>query len=120
VAAQFLSPQELIDAVRSAGDQALPQGVAPFITQLEEWPYDAGLAFISQIHAQGGNQAVDDALQHLPTSTEQVMHPERYPNDQATPLDVSNLGPKLGSQWKDFDVEDVGEEWLSIALGLRL
>src|SRR5439155_13520219 len=47
VAAQFLSPQELIDAVRSAGDQALPQGVAPFITQLEEWPYDAGLAFIS-------------------------------------------------------------------------
>src|SRR5205823_3515090 len=88
VATRFLSPQEMLDAVGEVGDQTLPEGVAPFITKLEEWPYEAGLAFITQIHAQGGNQAVDDVLQHMPTSTEQVMHPERYPNDQPTPLDI--------------------------------
>src|SRR5206468_560167 len=88
VAARFLSPQELLSAAQSALAQGVPTGVPPFIEQMELWPYQAGLSFITSLHGTGGNRAVDQALQHFPTSTEQVIHPERYPNDQPQPLDI--------------------------------
>ena len=53
-------------------------------------------------------------------STEQIIHPERYPNDVPTPLDIPDLGPELGTGWEDLDVQAVGEEWLALALALRL
>src|SRR6266542_6121375 len=34
--------------------------------------------------------------------------------------DLPDLGPALGSDWKDLDVMDVGEEWLREALALGL
>src|SRR5439155_12205727 len=50
----------------------------------------------------------------------QVMHPDGYPGDVPTPLDIPDLGPKLGTGWHDLDVEEVGEEFLNAWLGLRL
>ena len=37
-----------------------------------------------------------------------------------TKLDIPQLAPKLGKGWRDLDVEEVGEEWLSALLSLRL
>ncbi len=96
-----------------------PAGVPPFIVQMEIWPYIAGLEFITALDTRGGTAAVDHAIRHLPTSTEQVIHPERYPNDQPQSVNIPDLGPKLGGAWKDLDVEQIGEEWLSALLGLR-
>jgi hypothetical protein len=102
--------------------QSVPslQGVPPFIVQMEVWPYIGGLQFVMTLDARGGTAAVNDAIRHLPTSTEQVIHPERYPNDQPQTVTVPDLGPKLGRGWHDLDVEQVGEEWLSALLALRL
>jgi hypothetical protein len=94
-------------------------GVPPFLTALELWPYTAGQAFITALDARGGLAAVNQAIRHLPSSTEQVMHPELYPNDTPQPVDVANLGRKLGAGWHDLDVEQVGEEWLKEMLELR-
>ena len=95
-------------------------GVPPFLTALELWPYTAGQAFITALFARGGLPAVNQAIRHLPSSTEQVMHPGLYPNDTPQPVDVPDLGPKLGAGWHDLDVEQVGEEWLKEMLALRL
>jgi hypothetical protein len=95
-------------------------GVPPFIVQMEIWPYIAGLRFITALDARGGTVAVNHAIQHLPTSTEQVIHPERYPNDQPQTVNIPDLGPELGRAWHDLDVEQIGEEWLSALLALRL
>jgi hypothetical protein len=95
-------------------------GIPPFVLQSESWSYTAGLAFMRAMAARGGLQAIDGALQHFPVSTEQVIHPERYPNDVPTPVDVPQLAPELGPGWKDLDVMEVGEEYLSILLGLRI
>jgi hypothetical protein len=95
-------------------------GIPPFVVQLETWPYTAGLAFIEAMARKGGTQAIDHAMTNWPVSTEQVIHPERYPNDVPTPVNVRDLGPKLGPGWTDLDVMDVGEAFLSILLGLRL
>jgi hypothetical protein len=63
---------------------------------------------------------VNRALQELPISTEQVIHPERYPNDAPRAVEIRDLGPGLGGKWIDLDVMQVGEAWLQIMLGLRL
>src|SRR4029453_18654551 len=70
--------------------------------------------------ARGGLDAVDEAVVDLPTSTEQIIHPERYPNDAPTPVDVPDLSAELGPGWEDLDVMSIGEGGLQFPLGLRL
>jgi hypothetical protein len=96
------------------------EGVPPFVTTLELWPYIAGQAFISAREADGGLRSVNAAIRQLPASTEQVMHPELYPSDRPQPVDIPDLGPSLGAGWRDLDVQQVGEEWLKAMLALRL
>ncbi len=117
-AQRFLSLQEQLQVGLQGGE--LPTGIPPFVLQMQDWPYTAGLRFMQAMDARGGVQAIDGALQDLPVSTEQIIHPERYPNDVPTPVDVPQLAAKLGAGWKDLDVMEVGEEFLSILLGLRL
>lgn len=118
---QFLTPEEQLQFVQEAGEQGASAGDIPaFVVALQQWSYTQGLQFITALVADGGERAVDHALVDLPVSTEQIIHPERYPNDVPTPVDVPDLGPKLGDGWKDLDVEGIGEEWLSLALALRL
>ncbi|HLB61983.1 MAG TPA: hypothetical protein VJN50_04520 [Actinomycetota bacterium] len=114
-AQQNLTPEEILSIagidVPSFGD------VPPFIVQLELWPYTAGLGFATVASASG---ELDGALEEFPVSTEQIIHPERWPNDAPQALDVTDLGPELGQGFEDLDVQEVGEQWLQILLGLRL
>ena len=117
-AQRYLTLQEQIQLGLQGGGSTA--GIPPFILNLETWPYTAGLGFVRALTARGGERAVNDAFTHLPVSTEQIIHPERYPNDLPQPVDVPDLAPALGAAWRDLDVMEVGEEWLSILLALRL
>jgi hypothetical protein len=114
VAARF--PGGTIDPA----DGGLPAGVPPFITQLQLWPYTAGQIFVDALAQRGGVKAVNGAIETFPLSTEQVIHPERYPNDVPQPVDVPDLSGVLGDGWRDLDVMTVGEAWLQTMLRLRL
>ena len=114
VAARF--PGGTIDQ----GGGGLPSGVPPFITQLQLWPYTAGQAFIDALDRRGGVKAVNGAIDTFPLSTEQIIHPERYPNDLPQPVDIPDLSGELGDGWHDLDVMTVGEAWLQTMLRLRL
>ncbi len=117
-AERYLTLDEQIQlGQQSSGSTA---GIPPFVVQYETWPYTTGLAFIEAMDRRGGISAVNHAMQDLPVSTEQVIHPERYPNDVPTPVNIADLGPKLGPGFTDLDVMPVGESFLSIMLGLRL
>ncbi len=78
------------------------------------------MAFIRHLDEAGGTAQVDEALTTFPVSTEQILHPERWPNDVPQPVDVPDLGPALGDGWHDLDVMTVGEAWLQLMLALRL
>ncbi|MGE5227645.1 MAG: hypothetical protein ACM3OO_12295, partial [Planctomycetaceae bacterium] len=109
----------LLDALGSAGSQ--PAGVPPFVTALVTWPYTAGQAFVTALAARGGNDAIDGALQRLPTTTSQVLHPSLYPRTHPpAAVDVPDLTGALGPGWGDLDAEQVGEAWLAAMLSLRL
>ncbi|WP_229122190.1 Hvo_1808 family surface protein [Halapricum desulfuricans] len=50
-----------------------------YLTQYQ--PYNDGPAFVQQIRSEGGWEAVNDVYDNPPTSTEQVIHPEKYPDE---------------------------------------
>lgn len=98
----------------------LPDGVPPFVADLLLWPYTAGQSFVTALESRGGVAEVDRALRAFPVSTEQILHPERYPTDRPTRLEVSDISGELGPSWGDLDVMQVGEAWLASMLELRL
>lgn len=117
----FLTAAEQVQVgIEAAAQDTTAEGVPPFVAQLQAWPYDQGMRFVSALDSRGGLPEVDRAFRDLPASTEQIIHPERYPNDAPTPVDVPDLSSALGPGWKDLDVMTIGEEWIQIALGLRL
>jgi len=102
------------------GEQPSLDGIPPFLVAMELWPYTAGQAFMTAMEQRGGAGGIDRALEAFPVSTEQVIHPERFPSDVPTPLDVPDRARELGKGWYDLDVMQVGEEFLHEMLVLRL
>jgi hypothetical protein len=120
-ARNFLTAAEQVQVgIEAAQQDTSTEGIPTFVVKLEAFPYDQGMRFVSALDSRGGLDEIDKAFEDLPASTEQIIHPERYPNDAPTPVDVPNLSANLGPGWKDLDVMSIGEEWLQIALGLRL
>lgn len=125
--AQFFAVKVLFEFPPVDGDFSglgdgggLPEGVPPFIADLLLWPYTAGQAFVTALDSRGGVDEIDGALRAFPTTTEQILHPERYPTDRPTPVDVPDLAGELGAAWGDLDAMQVGEAWLQAMLELRL
>jgi hypothetical protein len=120
-ARSFLTLDEQLQVGVEAGEQEPPPSdIPPFISRMQEWPYLDGMAFVVALESEGGVEAIDAAFLDPPVSTEQVIHPERYPDDVPVPVDVPDVADRLGQGWEDLDVQLVGEAWLDVALGLRL
>jgi hypothetical protein len=101
-------------------DGGLPDGVPPFVAQLQLLSYTEGQAFVTEI-ADGGTEPVDAALETLPPTTEQILHPERWPQDRPTPVEPVDLsGFSSADGWRDLDVMQIGELWLRELLQLRI
>jgi hypothetical protein len=117
----FLTALEQVEVgVEAATQDVSNEGIPPFVLQLQQWPYNQGMVFIGALESRGGLDAVNEAFEDLPVSTEQIAHPERYPNDVPTPVDVPDLSGELGEGWTDLDVMTIGEAWLQVMLDLRL
>jgi hypothetical protein len=89
---QTLSQQELGEFIaQSLGVDRSALDAAPrFLSESLLFPYDAGLAFVQSLYADGGWEPVDEAystLREIPGSTEQVITPADYTRD--LPMDVS-------------------------------
>jgi hypothetical protein len=108
----------VLDALAEGG---LPEGVPPLVEQLQLLSYTEGQAFVSEI-ADGGTEPVDAALDSLPPTTEQILHPERWPQDRPTPVEPLDLSDGFSSTdgWRDLDVMQIGELWLRELLQLRI
>jgi hypothetical protein len=101
----------------SLGSSGAPRPRVPdFLMYEMAWPYDAGYTWADW--AVDSDQ-LDRSLRDLPTTTEQILHPERW-DDVPEPLDVPDLGPALGTGWSDLDVQDAGESWLRSLLQRRI
>jgi hypothetical protein len=109
-----------VAATGSVPDDASTERVPPLMLEIFAYPYTAGQLFADALADEGGPAAVNRALRRFPTTTEQVLHPSKYPDEVAERVDVPDLAPTFGPRWRDHDVMVVGEVWLKALLNLRL
>jgi hypothetical protein len=94
--------------------------VPPLIVELQAYPYTAGQLFADALADEGGPAAIDRALRRFPTTTEQILHPSKFPDEAGEQVEVPDFAPTFGPDWRDHDVMTVGEVWLKALLNLRL
>jgi hypothetical protein len=96
-----------------------PQEVPPpFIEQDSAFPYSYGLPFVQQISKSGGWTQVNEAYHKLPTTTEQIMHPEKYTaGEGAILVQDATLDSVLGEGWKSIKNDSLGEWMTYMVLG---
>jgi hypothetical protein len=88
-----------------------------FMKQDFIFPYQAGQAFVEYLYESGGWDAVSDAYENPPVSTEQVLHPERFPDDDPVTVDLPDLSEVLGQGWRELDRGVMGEWSTYLILG---
>jgi hypothetical protein len=91
-------------ATPSTAETASP-GLVPVFT----FPQDQGVEFARALYLKAGWAGVDQAYHSPPVSTEQVLHPERYPKDTPRPPVYPDPAPALGVDWTTEDSGTLGE-----------
>ena len=74
---QTLAEQLGAASASTAGTDVL-SSAPQYLQQNLVFPYTVGLGFVCELYAQGGWAAVDAAYTNLPTTTAQVLWPQRY------------------------------------------
>lgn len=83
--------------------------------------YNEGLIFVADLHGGGGWAAVDRAHADPPTSTEQVLHPERYAQrDPPMQPSAPELPELLARGYRALPPDTLGELELSVYFGQAL
>lgn len=89
----------------------------PILERLRLFPYLDGLRWVAALYDEGEWSAVNRAYGRLPCSTEQILHPERYLDEEPVEVvSLLDLGPVLGRGWVRVRQDTLGE----LLLGLHL
>jgi len=75
-----------------------------------EFPYAEGFLFVRDVYGLGGFDAVNQAIQTPPASTEQILHSDKYyNNEQPVPVTLNDLTSTLGAGWSNDYQQTMGE-----------
>ena len=96
------------EALEQLDDSSVLQSVPAWIQDDLAFPYDSGQGFVESLVTAGGIAAVDAAYSERPSSTEVVMHPERFTSGERI-LRVEPLAVELDG----FEVHETSTygEW---------
>jgi hypothetical protein len=115
-----LTPAEQASAgLAAAADRTPRRDAAPaVIRESMLFPYQGGLQFVSALYQRGGWAAVNRAYRDPPTSTEQLLHPERYlgTRDRPQAVPIADLSGRLGGGWRPSAELSAGELDLRLLL----
>jgi tetratricopeptide (TPR) repeat protein len=110
---------DLLQSITGAGglESSALDASPSFIRGMELFPYEQGLEFVGALYESGGWAMVDEAYDAPPQSTEQVLHPERY-REEDVPREVAlpDLAAELGGDWQEVENDVLGELGLRLAL----
>lgn len=95
----------------------LPDDAAPQYVRSElKFPYEAGLNFVQALYQRGGWAEVNRAFEQPPSSTEHILHPEKYlAREEPVTIDLPDLSPLLGGDWQ-LIADDVLGEWTTFMI----
>ena len=99
----------------------VPAGTPPLISRTLLFPYLEGMSFVSALYRVGGWAAVDRAYTRPPSSTAEILHPDRYlAGWTPRPVVAPPLENVLGGGWRRAYLDTMGEltfqVWLEQAL----
>jgi hypothetical protein len=122
-----MSRQMFKDSMTASFTQNMKQlDTAPrYLREMLVFPYLRGQEFCSALFAEGGYAEIDKAYAHPPTSTTQILHPEKYmANPREEPIDIAwpQLKVKDEDPIADNTVGEMGTrilfaEWLDAQTG---
>lgn len=84
------------------------------------FPYIKGLDFVNYLYEEGGYAAVDAAFLNPPVTTEQILHPERYPEDLPVEIVLKDFTSLLGTGWEEIERNTLGEWYTYLMLAKPL
>ncbi|MDQ4006428.1 MAG: hypothetical protein M3135_09070 [Actinomycetota bacterium] len=91
---------ELLDPEAIAEAEAGLGGLPPYLQRELLFPYEQGLEFVCRLFADGGWAAVNRAYEQPPTTTAQILFPDRYPAGEAA---VDPRDPRSpGKGWREL------------------
>jgi hypothetical protein len=99
-----------------AADSTVLDSAPRIVRESLLFPYEQGLTFVLALFKDGGWSAIDAAYGAPPVSTEQIIHPDRYPEDVPQLVSLPPLTDTLGSGWRLVDEDVMGEFGLRIYL----
>ena len=100
--------QQIIEYINST-NSPIYESAPAFLKDDFIFAYNQGYEFVQVFYDQGGWSAVDAVYKNPPVSTEQILHPERYPNDTPIPVDLPDLVSALGDGWREVSRNQMGE-----------
>ena len=110
----------LVDGAQT-GNLTLPAGVPPILSDELLFPYTDGLDFILALNKSGGWDAINAAFRNPPTTSEQILHPEKYiAGEGAQTVTLADNSSALGNGWKSVWDSSVGEYYLRQSLAVEL
>jgi hypothetical protein len=74
-----------------------------------EFPYIDGYAFVNAIRGRGDWDAVNAVWDAQPVSTEQILHPELYPDELPVDITLPDVAAALGPDWVTSYQQTLGE-----------
>ncbi len=101
--------QSKADDVIVPGSDGILASMPPLLQREYTFPYLEGRLFVDRLRGDAGWSAVDSAWGRLPETTEQIMHPQLYPNERPTTLVMDGLGSTLGKGWSEQWQQTMGE-----------
>lgn len=106
---RFQTPEEREAAAAEAGARSYDAYLAapPYLQAALGFPYVAGTRFVRGLYDAGGWEAVDAAFAAPPTTSEQVIHPEKYAAKE--PAATAALAGSPGAGWAEGSTYQFGE-----------
>jgi hypothetical protein len=78
--------------------------------------YRSGQEFVQSLIDRGGWAAVNQAYNNPPLSTEQILHPDKYPDDKPVAVNLPDISSALGSGWSQVRSDVLGEWYTYLML----
>ncbi|HSD83384.1 MAG TPA: hypothetical protein VLG46_05980, partial [Anaerolineae bacterium] len=94
------------DLPEALNDPAAP----PFVVRDVAFRHEQGRAFVETLYRRGGWSAVNNAYEDPPISTEQILHPQKYvENEQPIEVNAVAVPKAFGGGWQIISDEALGE-----------